>query len=93
MTTRDLYFAIMTVLMLLLAGCGQKTATTAPTAPPTASASARPADPPPAAQEQRPAELPGPAPRAVAASPSSTQPAPSAPGPPQSVDEFTEELI
>ena len=89
MTPRHSHIAILAILVVLLAGCGQKTAQTEePVAPPPI-ATAPPAKPPPAAQEQRPAAEAGPPERAVPTSP--TQPAPIAPAPPQSVDEFTEE--
>jgi peptidoglycan-associated lipoprotein len=90
MTTRDSLVTVVIVLAIALAGCGQKTTKTAETPPPTASAI--PAEPPPPAQEPRPpAEPPGAAPRAVTAGPSSPQPAPAAPGLPQSIEEFAEE--
>ena len=55
MTTRDSTLEVLTVLVVLIAGCAQKTATTEPGAspPPTASAPPPPAEPP-ATQEQRP---------------------------------------
>ena len=90
MTTRDSLALVLTVLIVLLVGCAQRTATTEPAAPtPTAST---PAPEQPAIQEQRaPAESSGaPAPRAVAASPHSSSATP-ATAAPQSVDDFTDE--
>jgi peptidoglycan-associated lipoprotein len=84
MTPRHSHIASLTILILLLASCGQKTAKTAESTPmPTATA-------PPAEQPvapERPAE-PAPPPQSIAASPSETQPRS---GRPQSGDEFTEE--
>ncbi len=91
MTTRDSLIVVPVLLIIALGGCGQKTATTEQTAPPTAAPA--PAAEQPVVQEQSaPADSPaGPPPRPVAATGSSTQPAPSASAPPQSVDEFTDE--
>src|SRR5690348_13256294 len=87
MTTRDSLLAL-SILLVTLAGCAQKTASTEPSAPPAASA---PAAEQPAAPEQRaPADSTGPTPRSVGGS----GPAPASPSTasaPQSADEFTEE--
>jgi peptidoglycan-associated lipoprotein len=89
MTTRDSLIAI-SILLVTLGGCGQKTASTEPPAPPVASA---PAAEQPATQEQRPpaAAPAGPAPRSVAGTGQSTPTSPSAASAPQSVEEFTDE--
>jgi peptidoglycan-associated lipoprotein len=88
MTTRDSHIAILVVLIVMLAGCGQKTASTEP--PPAASAPASPTDQPAAQEPRPPAESPGaPAPRAVSGS-ASAQAAPSATAP-QSAEDFTDE--
>jgi peptidoglycan-associated lipoprotein len=89
MTRGRFHIGILTIVVILLAGCGQKTTKTAEPAAPPPTASAPPAEPPPAQKQRPPAEPPGPAPQAIAASPSAAQPTPA--GPPQSVDEFTEE--
>ena len=89
MTTRDSLIAI-SILLVTLGGCGQKTASTEQPPPPTASA---PAAEQPAAQEQRsPTDsAAGPAPRSVAGTGPSTPTSPSAGTSPQSVEEFTDE--
>jgi peptidoglycan-associated lipoprotein len=87
---RFLRIAILVTLVAVVAGCGQKTAQKAEPEAPAPTASATPAEPP-AVQEQRPpVEPPAPAPAPIAAGPRATQSAPS--GPPQSVEEFKEEL-
>ena len=93
MTSRHSRIAILLAVAVLLTGCGQKTSKKAKPEAPAPAASTAPAEPPPPVQEQRPpAEPAAPAPRPIAASPRSARPAPSAPGgPPQSVEEFTEE--
>jgi peptidoglycan-associated lipoprotein len=75
--------------MILLQGCGQKTASTTEQTPP--SIAAAPAPDQPATPEQRPADSPGaPAPRAVSPGSPSAQSTPSASAP-QSIDDFTDE--
>jgi len=88
MTTRAAQSAILIALLVMLAGCGQKTASTTETTPtPTASAPAAPTDQP-AAPEQRPAEPSGPAPHAVSGGTAAAQTTTTAP---QSLDDFTDE--
>jgi outer membrane protein OmpA-like peptidoglycan-associated protein len=70
-----------------MTGCGQKTVKKAEPETPAPAASAPPAEAP-MAEPRAPVQ----APRPIAAGPRSIQPAPSAPGPPQSSEEFTEEL-
>ncbi len=86
------HIAILAILVALLTGCGQKTATTEPPAPtPIASAPAPSAEQSAVPQQSLPTESSAaPAPRAVVGGGSSIQPAPSATAP-QSVDEFTDE--
>jgi len=89
MTTHDSLIAV-SILLVTMGGCGQKTSSTEEPAPPTASA---PAAEQPATQEQQPpaAAPAGPAPRSVAGTGPSTLTSPSTVSPPQSVDEFTDE--
>jgi peptidoglycan-associated lipoprotein len=88
MTTRASLSAILVAVLVSLAGCGQKTASTSETTPaPTASAPAGPTGQP-AAPEQRPAEPSGPAPHAVSAGAPVTQATATAP---KSLDDFTED--
>jgi peptidoglycan-associated lipoprotein len=86
MKTRDLFLAI-SILLVTLSGCAQKSASTEPSAPPTASASV--AEQPAAPEQRPPADSTGPAPRSAAGNLSA--PSPSTASIPQSADEFTEE--
>ncbi|HEY7540581.1 MAG TPA: OmpA family protein [Methylomirabilota bacterium] len=83
MTTRDSLLAL-SILLVTLAGCAQKSASTEPATPPAASA---PAAEQPAAPEPRPPaeSTVGPAPRSAAGS------GPSIASTPQSADEFTDD--
>lgn len=90
MTARHSHIASLTILSLLLASCGEKTAKTAEPMP-TPTATASPAEQPVAPQPPPPAKSSeAPPPRSVAGPPAAT-PTPAAPGPPLSVDEFSEE--
>jgi peptidoglycan-associated lipoprotein len=90
MTPRHLHIAILAILVVVLAGCGQKaTKRTEPASSPAASPT--PADLPPPAQEPPPPAEPAAPPPQPIASPRSAQQAPAAGGPPQSIDEFSEE--
>lgn len=89
MTTRDSRLALL-ILLVTLAGCAQKTASTEPAAPPAASAPV--AEQPPAQEPRSPAEsTAGPAPRSVAGSGPAAPAFPSTASTPQRADEFTEE--
>jgi len=88
MATRDFFLAI-SILLLTLAGCAPKTASTEPSAPPAVSAPV--AEQPAAPEASVPADATGPAPRSVSGSGPARPASPSTVSAPQSADEFTEE--
>ena len=88
MTTRASHSAIVMAVLVILAGCGQKTASTSDTTPTSTASAPAPPTGHPAGPEQRPAEPSAPAPHAVSAG---SPAAPATAAAPQSLDDFTDE--